>query len=79
MEKEIKNIKRNIDSLTAFLIVFAIGSLYIFYKQSERLNAHKEVIQLMHDGNKVRNKHIQLIGKNQILLNNKLKRYDKNK
>ena len=79
MEKEIKNIKRNIDSLTAFVIVFAIGSLYIFYKQNERINAHKEVIELMNEANKSQQESIKLLMKNQILLNNKLKRYELNK
>ncbi|AXF52397.1 MAG: hypothetical protein [Caudoviricetes sp.] len=71
------NFKFNLCLIGFFLLVCMQG--YINYKQSKKLDSHKEVILLMHEGNKIINEHIQLIGKNQILINNKIKQNELNR
>ena len=72
--------KENISIVVFGLITISISLLaqsYVNYQQTNRLNEHKKVIELMNEANKSQQESINLLMKNQILLNNKLKRYEK--
>ncbi len=79
MEEETKANKINIIIVFLYANVLTSFNLYYFYLQDNRLNEHKKVIELMNEANKSQQESIKLLMKNQILLNNKLKRYELNK
>ena len=60
-----------------FLIGCVLALALLSNKKNNRLNEHKKVIELMNEANKSQQESINLLMKNQILLNNKLKRYEK--
>lgn len=79
VEHKIKTINKSINIATICYSILFLFMSYHFIVNTNRLNEHKKVIELMNEANKSQQESINLLMKNQILLNNKLKRYERNK